>query len=203
MDTLYYSNHCKHSQRILQYLVKGNLSKKLNFICIDKRQRDTNNNQMYICLENGQKVVLPPNVQSVPALLLAKQNYRVVMGDDIVAHFQSDIQKEGQRRAGGAPGGEPVGTSIMHSSGGMNIVSEPYTFFSLTPEELSAKGNGGRRQMYNYVSANDDVISIPTPPDTYQADKVDQDVTVDGLQQKRMNEIEQTSAQNSPFVPKL
>lgn len=203
MDTLYYSNHCKHSQRILQYLVKGNLSKKLNFICIDKRERDSNNNQMYICLENGQKVVLPPNVQNVPALLLAKQNYRVVLGDDIVAHFQSDVQKEGQRRAGAAPGGEPVGTSLMQSNGGMNIVSEPYTFFSLTPDELSAKGNGGRRQMYNYVSAHDDVISIPTPPDTYQADKVDKDITVDGLQQKRMNEIEQTSAKNSPFVPKL
>ena len=62
MDTLYYSNHCKHSQRVLQYLVKGNLSNKLNFICIDKRERDSNNNQMYICLENGQKVILPPNI---------------------------------------------------------------------------------------------------------------------------------------------
>jgi len=203
MDTLYYSNYCKHSQRILQYLVKGNLSHKLNFICIDKRQRDSNNNQMYICLENGQKVILPPNVQSVPALLLAKQNYRVILGDDIVAHFQSDIQKEGQRRVIATPTKEPIGTSIMQSNGGMNIVSEPYTFFSLTPEELSAKGNGGRRQMYNYVSAHDDVISIPTPPDTYQADKIEKDITVDRLQQKRINEIEQTVNKNSPFVPKL
>jgi hypothetical protein len=202
MDTLYYSNYCKHSQRILQFLVKGNLSKKLNFICVDKRQRDTNNNQLYICLENGQKVVMPPNIQSVPALLLAKQNYRVVLGDDIVTHFQPVVQQEGQRRAS-TYSGEPVGTSLMHSNGGMNIVSEPYTFFSLTPEELSAKGTGGRRQMYNYVEASQDIISIPTPPDTYHADKVDKDTTVGVLQQQRMDEIERNSANQSPFVPKM
>jgi hypothetical protein len=202
MDTLYYSNYCKHSQRILQFLVKGNLSNKLSFICVDKRQRDANNNQLYICLENGQKVVMPPHIQSVPALLLAKQNYRVILGDDILAHFQPAIQQEGQRRAS-TYSGEPVGTSLMQSNGGMNIVSEPYTFYSLTPEELSAKGTGGRRQMYNYVPANQDIISIPTPPDTYQSDKVDKDTTVDRLQQQRIDEIARNGAKNSPFVPKM
>ena len=48
MDTLYYSNYCKHSQRILQFLVKGNLVDKINFMCIDKRQQDDTNNQIYI-----------------------------------------------------------------------------------------------------------------------------------------------------------
>ena len=37
MDTLYYSNYCKHSQRVLHFIVKGNLTEKLNFLCIDKR----------------------------------------------------------------------------------------------------------------------------------------------------------------------
>ena len=74
MDTLYYSNYCKHSQRVLQYLVKANLTSKISFICIDKRQRDANNNQLYIILENGQRVVMPPNVHSVPALLLVNHN---------------------------------------------------------------------------------------------------------------------------------
>ena len=35
---------------------------------------------------------------------------------------------------------------------------------NLTPEELSAKGNGGNRQMYNYVSADQEVAFIQTPP---------------------------------------
>ena len=70
MDILYYSNHCKHSQKILQFLVKGNMTDKLNFICIDKRVRDAQNNQTYILLENGKRVSLPPNVHSVPALFM-------------------------------------------------------------------------------------------------------------------------------------
>ena len=60
MDILYYSNYCTHSQKVLQTLVKGNMSDKLSFICIDKRQLDKRTNQTYIILENGGKVVLPP-----------------------------------------------------------------------------------------------------------------------------------------------
>jgi hypothetical protein len=201
MDTLYYSNYCKHSQRVLQYLVKANLTSKISFICIDKRQRDANNNQLYIILENGQRVVMPPNVHSVPALLLVKHNYRVILGDDIIAHFQPLAQQEGQKKVASFQG-EPIGISLMQSNGGVNIISEPYTLYSLTPDELSAKGNGGRRQMYNYVSAKDDIISIYTPPDTYQPDKVETGVTVDSLQQKRMDEI-QTNQNRGAFVPKL
>jgi len=204
MDTLYYSNFCKHSQRVLQFLVKGNLANQLNFLCIDKRARDPNNNQMYIILESGQRVIMPPNVQSVPALLLVKQSYRVILGDDIITHFQPAVQKHAQKIAATASyQGEPTGISLMPSNGGMNIMSEPYTFYSLTPEELSAKGTGGRRQMYNYISANQDIVSINTPPDTYQPDKVEKTVTVDKLQQSRMDEIQKNSAGNSPFVAKL
>ena len=89
---------------------------------------------------------------------------------------------------------EPIGTNIMPSSGGMNILSEPYTMYNLTPQELSAKGTGGRREMYNYVSANEEIISINTPPDTYQPDKIDKEVTVDTLQQQRIDEIDSSKA---------
>ena len=189
MDTLYYSNNCKHSQRVLQFLVKGNLADKLNFLCIDKRRRDPNNNQMYIHLENGQRVIMPPNVHSVPALLLVKQSYRVVLGDDIIQYYQTAASHETKKRIQREVI-DPVGSSLMQSSGGMNIMSEAYTMYNLTPDELSAKGNSGRRQMYNYVSANDEVISINTPPDTYHPDKIAGEVTVDTLQQKRIDEIQ-------------
>ena len=72
----------------------------------------------------------------------------------------------------------------------MNIVSEPYTPYDLTPDELSAKGTSGRRSLHNYVSANDDIISIQTPADTYQPDKIDKGMTIDTLQQKRFDEID-------------
>lgn len=186
MDTLYYSNYCKHSQRVLHFIVKGNLTEKLNFLCIDKREKDVNNNQIYIVLEDGKKVIMPPNIQSVPALLLVKHGYRVLLGDDIIQHFQSAANLETKKKMMNQQI-EPIGTSL--GSNYMNVSSEQYTFYNLTPDELSAKGNGGRRQLYNYVSANEEIISIQTPPDTYQADKIDQDITVDKLQQQRMDDI--------------
>lgn len=186
MDTLYYSNYCKHSQRVLHFIVKGNLTEKINFLCIDKREKDINNNQTYIVLENGKKVIMPPNIQSVPALLLVKNGYRVLLGDDIIQHFQSAANLETKKKMMNQHI-EPVGTSL--NSGYMNVSSEQYSNYNLTPDELSAKGNGGRRQLYNYVSANEEIISIQTPPDTYQADKIDQDVTIDKIQQQRMDDV--------------
>ena len=82
----------------MQFLVKGNLADKLNFLCIDKRRRDPNNNQIYIHLENGQRVIMPPNVHSVPALLLVKQSYRVVLGDDIIQYYQTAASHETKKR---------------------------------------------------------------------------------------------------------
>lgn len=189
MDTLYYSNYCKHSQRILQFLVKGNLANKINFLCIDKRERDAKTNQINIVLEDGKRVLMPPNIQSVPALLLVQQKYRVILGDDIIQHYQQSVNENSNRRQQVMQKIEPVGTSLMQSSGGMNIVSEQYTMYDLTPDELSAKGNGGRRQLYNYVSVNDQSMPIQTPPDDYQPDKVGKDVTLNTLQQERNNDI--------------
>ena len=97
MDILYYSNYCPHSQKVLQILVKGNLSDKLSFICIDKRTKDAKTNQTYIKLENGSSVILPPNVQSVPSLLLIKQNFKILQGDEIIQFFHSDIKERSNK----------------------------------------------------------------------------------------------------------
>ena len=40
MDILYYSNYCKHSQKLINILTKNNMSDKISFICIDKRKKD-------------------------------------------------------------------------------------------------------------------------------------------------------------------
>jgi len=80
------------------------------------------------------------------------------------------------------------------------VVSEQYTSYNATPQELSTKGLGGNRQLFNYVPANSDPPSIPTPPDTYRPDKVSQNVTIDVLQQQRNNEIPNTGIIPS-FMP--
>ena len=76
-------------------------------------------------------------------------------------------------------------------------MSEQYTFYDLSPDELSAKGRGGRRQMYNYVSAeHENPYNIPTPPDTYKPDKLGESVSIDSLQQKRNEELPQNAQAN-------
>ena len=146
MDILYYSNYCKHSQKIIQTLVKANMSDKISFICIDKRTRDNKTNQTFITLENGSKVVLPPNIQSVPSLLLIKHGYKVIIGDDIIKHYHDTFKSVNSNQS--LPAGEPSAFYLGKPTGGSNIVSEQYTMYNLTPDELSAKGIGGKRQLY-------------------------------------------------------
>jgi len=189
MDILYYSNHCKHSQKLLQTLVKSNMSDKISFICIDKRYTDPKTNQVFIVLENQNRVVMPPNVHSVPALLLIKQNYKMLMGDDILKHYHPQMKELNEKATNF--NGEPMAFPIMSSSGGTNIISEQFTMYNMSPEELSAKGKGGNRQLYNYVSAQDDIKFIETPADTYRPDKLSGSVTIDTLQQQRMDEVSQ------------
>lgn len=198
MDILYYSNHCKHSQKVIQSLVKGGLSDKINFINIDNRRKDNQSGQTYIFLENGSKVVMPPNLSSVPSLLLTKENYRFVLGDEIVKYYHPQlINKQSQQTI---DNGEPMSYQLNKSAGGTNIISEQFTFYNLTPDELSAKGTGGNRQMYDYVTTDSGYQSINTPDENYKADKVSNDVTVDKIQQQRIDDMHNSTDKNKIFA---
>ena len=199
MDIFYYSNYCKHCQKLLQYLSKTNMTSKINFICIDSRKKDPMNGQTLITLENGKKVALPPNISSVPSLLLINQNYKVLLGDDIFNHYAPTVQTESVYATRG--NGEPQAFQLKPSGlSNANVISEQFTFYNMSPEELSAKGNGGMRQLHNYVDANHNKLTmINTPEDTYRPDKLSNNVTIDSLQQKRMSEIGET-AQPSIFT---
>ena len=187
MDILYYSNFCPHSKSVIQFIAKNNLTNSLNCICIDKRTREPNSNQIKIVLENGKKVSMPPNVHSVPTLLLVKQNYNVILGNNIIEYLKPTIQEKINIATNQQ--GEPIGYHIQNSNNGMNIVSETYTNYNMSPEELSTKGNGMNRQMYSYVKADSNDDNIYTPPDNYRPDKLSNNITVDSLQQKRNEDI--------------
>ena len=197
MDILYYSNYCKHSQKIVNTLVKNNLKDKLSFLCIDNRKKDTRDNQVYILLENGSRVIMPPNIHSVPSLLLVQDNYKVIYGDEIIKHYHPQMKEYNNKAT--AYNGEPLGYCLGYSIGGTNIISEKFTDYNMSPEELSAKGKGNSRQLYNYVSVHKDNIFIETPPDDYRPDKISDDVTVDSLQQQRIDEISNNSNQQLPI----
>lgn len=193
-DILYYSNHCKHSEKILNYLVKNDIVKYLNCICVDKRQINQSNGNVNIILENGNSVMLPPNVHSVPSLLILKENYRVVMGDEILKKFNVQVKENNDIATQG--NGEPMSFSL----GSKDVSSEVFSSFDATPEELSAKGQGGNRPLYNYVSATGVTNTIQTPPDTYKPDKLSTDVTIESLNQSRNEQMKDLATPNV-FIP--
>jgi hypothetical protein len=186
MDILYYSNYCPNSKKIIQYITKSGLIDKLNCICIDKRIVNPNTGQIQIQLENGKTVLMPPNVQAVPALLIVSKKYSAIFGGDIITYFEPYVKTQTEQAT--TFNGEPVGVPLGQPSGS-NIQSEHFTFYNMSPDELSAKGNGGMRQMYNYVSAEHNLYSIQTPIDTYKPDKVGESVSIESLEQKRNKDV--------------
>jgi len=146
---LYYSKYCEVSKKYLQMLSKSNVQKDIHFICIDKRVKDSNN-KTYIVLENEQKIILPENVTRVPALLLLNQGYQVLYGEQILQHLKP--KQEVEVRQATQNNMEPMAFSL--GGGFSNITSDQYSFLDQAPEDLEAKGNGGMRQMHNYVDLN-------------------------------------------------
>ena len=146
---LYYSKYCEISKKYLQILSRSGVLNDIHFICIDRRV--TENNKTYIILENGQKIILPETVNRVPALLLLNQGYNVLFGEKILEYFKP--KQELEIRQATQNNLEPLAFSF--NGGFNNIVSDQYSFLDQAPEELEAKGNGGMRQLHNYVDLND------------------------------------------------
>ena len=148
---LYYSNFCNHSKSIIQTLSKTNLTKDIHFICIDKRVKE--DNKTYIILENGQRIILPETVNRVPALLLLNNNYEILYGESILNFFKPKQEVAVKQATNNNI--EPMAFSFSGgSSSAYGIMSDNYSFLDMNSDDLSAKGNGGVRQMHNYVHTN-------------------------------------------------
>jgi hypothetical protein len=148
---IYYSNFCEHSKKLLQTLSKSQVSKDIHFICIDNRVRE--NGKIYIQLQNGQKIIMPENVTKVPALMLLNQNYRILYGEEINSFFKP--RQEASVKQATHNNLEPSAFSLGGlggGSGGFGIVSDQYSFLDMDADALTAKGDGGTRQMHNYVT---------------------------------------------------
>lgn len=190
---LYYSNYCEPSKKLLQTITKTQNAKDIHFICIDKRTKDSNG-KTYIILENSQKIIMPENVTRVPALLLLNQNYKVIYGDEIYQHLKPQVIQEVKQATKNNM--EPLnyqdGFSAFSGFGG-GIVSDNYSFLDQSDTELSVKGNGGLRQMHNYVSLNDSMnltMHLPKDDHDYKSDKLKEgEMSVESLQRKRDQEI--------------
>ena len=86
---LYYSNFCENCKKLLQNLAKSQEKKDMHFICIDSRIQK--NNKTYIVLQNGQEILLPPQVNRVPALLFLNQKEQNIIFGEEIHLFESDF----------------------------------------------------------------------------------------------------------------
>jgi hypothetical protein len=182
---LYYSNYCEHSKKIVQYLTKANLGKDVHFICIDNRTKQ--DNKTFIVLDNGQKIIMPETVNRVPALLLLNNKYDVLFGENILNYFkpkQTEIVKQATFN-----NTEPIAFSF--SGGGFsNVVSDQYSFLDMGADDLSAKGNGGIRQMHNYVDINYVDTMKNYEEDNYKgSNRISSDVSIEQLKMQRDQEF--------------
>jgi hypothetical protein len=190
---IYYSNHCDKSKAVLTTLSKSRLQDDIHFLCIDKRVR-SGPASWHIVTESGEKVLLPPQVNRVPALLLLNKGHQVLYGDQILQHFQPKnvALNDSATNFNGEPNSFSLGRESM---GGYGVASDNFSFLDQSADELSAKGNGGMRQLYNYATI-DLVDKIETPPDNYSPDKVGS-VSLEQLQQQRNLEIKNVSNSGS------
>jgi len=177
---LYYSNHCPHSKELLTILAKSKLKEQVHFICIDRRTQK--NGATFIQLENGQELLLPPNVQKVPSLLLLNRGHRVLI-DNEIRNFLIDKNTVLNQQAT-QNNGEPVSYSMGDFGA---VLSDQYSYLDQSSDEMSAKGTGGLRQIHNYAVL-DYAANIETPPDTYCPDKVGS-VSLDTIIQKRNSDV--------------
>ena len=201
-NILYYSNYCDNCKKLLQILSRTHIKDELHFLCIDKRV-SMPDGSVQLLIKNGQQVLLPPTITKVPALMLVNNGFHVLFGDQIYQHLQpkeKSAQAQGQSagqggagRGGGATGGlmsnEPDAFSFNAFSPS-GITSDQYSFLDMHADDMLAKGQGGLRQMHNYVNFNEEgIMSIETPPDNYAPDKVNEGALQQYEQQR--NELKQ------------
>lgn len=180
---LYYSNYCNNSKTLLQKLSSSSVKNDMHFLCIDKRIKK-DNNSIYIQLENGKEILLPPTINKVPALLLLNNGHRVLFGEEIASYLEP--KQIASQKIATQNNDEPLAFSLG-GGGCYGVTSDYYSFLDQNSDELSTKGNGGMRQQHTYLTINDN-ITIDTPPDTYSPDKIGKD-SMEQLEQKRMTDI--------------
>lgn len=185
-SVLYYSNFCNHSKNTIQQLNKFGVGKDIHFICIDKRVKE--GNDVYIILENGQKIIMPPIISRVPALLLLNKNYTILYGEHILENFKdtNDLNIKTATNNNLEPSAFSFGNS------GFGIVSDNYSFLDMDTDDLSAKGNGGVRQMHSYVDLNyNEKISTVADDCNYKgSNKMSPDVTIEKLKKQREQDFQ-------------
>ena len=184
-NIIYYSSNCDNCIKLLNTIGNKKLENTLYF-SVDTRE--TVNNQTFLILENGSRVLLPINITKVPSLLLIddKTNKNTVkMGIEIYDYLNLNKQENVKEEL------EHEDISAFTLGGRMdNVVSDTFSYLSTAANDLLAEGAGGLEQLHNY-STLDMIHKINTPPDNYTPNKISNDgKSLEDLQKQREYELE-------------
>ena len=182
-SVLYYSKYCENCKKLLYELGKSEYKKNIHFLSIDKRRK--RNNKLYIVLDNGHEIFLPPNITSVPTLILLNKNNKMLVGQDVFTFLSPKMRKE-KYVATKQNGGEPLAFSTYEMG---STMSDNYSYLDQTSDDLNAKGNGGLRQMHSFVSLNNSNVEIHTPDEDYVPDKVGE-IDINKLRSQREQDVQ-------------
>lgn len=148
---LYHSKTSQTSNELVTNLTKAGILQPniMHVLCIDQRVQD-NTGKWYIVHGSGK--ILMPNLSQIPALMLLKENNRIIyQKQQIEAYLAPLLQKQTAQATNYAQ--EPEAFSLDTSSG---ISSDSYSHLDDRPEDLSVeRGNASMRQMRHYVSLRD------------------------------------------------
>lgn len=169
---LYYSNFCDHCKELLMLLAKEKIAQTdISYICIDNRK--SVDGKMYAMLDTGKMIMIPKNIKEVPSLLMLNHGNAILVGKKIMSHFQKSERTTLMQ--------QPEAFSFSDSG----VMSDSFSFLDSSPEEMMAKGNGGMRNMHDFVALNH-VDKIETPPDE---EATNNEIDMDSFMKKRSEEI--------------
>tara|TARA_B100001059_G_scaffold236740_1_gene289594 strand:- start:7175 stop:7738 length:564 start_codon:yes stop_codon:yes gene_type:complete len=180
---LYYSKYCDNCKKILFKIGKDKIKDDIHFLCIDKRKKVKN--KIYIILSDGKELLMPEEIQKVPALLMLNRGNRIIYGKEILDLFEPILENN---KIKSTMGGEPLAFSNFEM--GTNL-SDNYSYLDQSSEELKTSGEGGLRQMHSFATY-DLTDEIETPPETFVSEKIKSgnvSKLLSKLQEERSKEI--------------
>ena len=160
---LYYSKYCDNCKKILYKVGKDKIKNDIHFLCIDKRKKVKD--KLYIVLNDGKELLMPPEIKKVPALLLLNRGNRIIYGEEILELFNPILENNTKKAT---LSGEPLAFSNYEMGA---TLSDNYSYLDQNSDELSTKGGGGLRQMHSFATYNIQ-DEIETPPEMQVSGKI-------------------------------
>jgi len=183
-SVLYYSKFCEHCKELISKVARSKTKDGIHFVCIDKREKHEDGS-WHVILENGQRMLLPSTISTVPSVLLLHHGNRMLTGKIEIEKYLNPGETTIMNEATNF-NGEPQAFSLCEMGSGL---SDNYSYLDMSAEELSAKGDGGLRMMHSYSTISQNQ-TIATPPDDYEPNKIGQ-VDLGKLQMERAAAVTQ------------